>query len=441
MRYDIWKFTAIVLIAGLLGYQFDAFFVGLAVGAIGIIGWQMYRFDILLKWIYQPNTTVMPDTSGQFYLLHREMSRQKFKAAQRKRQINSLLRQFGRAMSALPDAYVLVDDFGKIGWANARALQLLGIRWPQDAGVRFTDLIRHSKVDNLLEQHSPELVGIDINPVTNSDQTINIKCVRYTNTMRMIVARDISRLVKVNEMHSDFVANVSHELKTPLTVLIGYIEILQDNDQLAPQLRKPMAQMQVQSTRMQLIVNDLLYLAQLEDMDNARPHTPVEMTALINTIVHVLQPLIDDKQQQLKLEVDHDLTIMGCHAELHSAFSNLLTNAITYTPEQGLIRVRWHSELRNGVDTAIFSVHDNGGGIAAEHLDRLTQRFYRVDNNRSRDSGGTGLGLAIVKHVLQRHNAELIINSTEGVGSEFICVIPINADMMLPSLSKTLDLD
>ena len=322
----------------------------------------------------------------------------------------------------LPDAIVLVNNEGKIEWANANAKSVLGIRWPEDAQLRFSDLIRYPEVDKILRPKEPQQEGVIVNSQLHSGQTINIKAVRYTNGLRMVIARDVSRLIKVNQMHSDFVANVSHELKTPLTVLRGYLEIMEGSNKLPDVFKKPLDQMNLQSVRMQLIVGDLLYLAKLEDTENQQSHDIIDVTHVVNTIVETIQPLIEEKQHKLELDIDYSMHIVGAQTEIHSAFSNLVTNAINYTPNNGLIRVHWK---KDDDGNAVFSVRDNGYGIAAHHIERLTQRFYRVDTDRSREGGGTGLGLAIVKHVLQRHDAVLEISSEEDIGSTFACQFPI----------------
>lgn len=424
MRYDIWKFIGVFFVAGLVGNALGIFLISLLIAALGIICWQIYRLNLLYRWVINPHKDPLAETSGQFYLLHREVSRRNLKANTRKRQLSLLLSQFRKAMGALPDAFVLIDDNDKIQWANTHSKDVLGIQWPSDAGLRFGNLIRYPEVSRLLKDRNPPSEGTEIHPITNKEQTINIKCVRYTDSMRIIVARDVSRLIKVNQMHKDFVANVSHELKTPLTVLKGYLEILLAGDDLPQELNKPMQQMSLQSARMHLIVNDLLYLAKLEDAENTQPHKLVDVSVLLDSILESIQPLIKEKQHTLELDIDNQLKLFGTTTELHSALSNLITNAIHYTSNGGSIRVRWYLSQHKENHQAIFSVEDNGPGIATLHLDRLTQRFYRVDSNRSRESGGTGLGLAIVKHVLQRHNAELQIKSVEGEGSEFMCVFP-----------------
>lgn len=424
MQQDIWKYISLLALAGVLGYSISHILIVMLFAAIAIIAWQVYRLHLLYQWVENHKRNPLPEVSGQLYSLYRSIHRTNVKNSKRKRKLSAYLTQFRKAVSALPDAIVLIDDTGKIEWANKNANNVLGIRWPEDSNMRFADLIRYPEVDALLRNTASKKKaasqGVVVNSMINSEQTISFKCVRYTNDLRMIIARDVSRLIKVNQMHSDFVANVSHELKTPLTVLKGYIEILRDNAELPVKFEKPLAQMNLQSIRMELIVSDLLYLAKLEDTANIKPHEKIDVTNVVNTIIEAVQPLIEEKHHTLELDIDQNLKLTGAPTELHSAFANLIANAINYTPKNGIILVRWHSDD----DNATFSVQDNGLGIAPHHVERLTQRFYRVDTDRSREGGGTGLGLAIVKHVLQRHGAELEIDSTEGEGSVFQCFFP-----------------
>lgn len=420
MQYDIWKFIGILCFVALIGYSIDNTLIMLLLACIGIIAWQIYRLNLLFKWIDSPRKNPLSETSGQFYLLHRSINRINASNSRRKRQLSSLLSQFRKAVGTLPDTIVLIDEHGKIEWANSNAKDLLDIRWPEDSGVGFSDLIRHPEVETHIRnaKHKTVKQGVIINSLTKRDQTLNLKCVRYTEELRMIIVRDVSRLIHINQMHTDFVANVSHELKTPLTVLRGYVEILQNSKDLPERFVKPLNQMNLQSVRMQFIVSDLLYLAKLEDSETVKKSEPVDVSIIINTIIEAVQPLLEDKRHKLKLDIDHSLMICGSQSELHSAFSNLITNAITYTPADGVIKIRWERTGGN----ATFSVKDNGQGIAPQHLPRLTERFYRVDDDRSRDGGGTGLGLAIVKHVLQRHGGEFEVDSKVGGGSEFKCI-------------------
>ncbi len=423
MQQDIWKFSLILIISAVVGFSLGKVTVSLLVAALGIIVWQIYRLKLLHDWIINPKKNPLPETSGQFYLLHREINRKNIKNANRKRQLSNYLTQFRKAASALPDAIVLIDDFGRIEWANKNASTVFDIHWPSDAQVRFGDLVRNPEVEKLLNQDDESRQGVEIRTQNDPEQIINIKIIRYTNLLRMVIARDVSRLMKVNQMQSDFVANVSHELKTPLTVLKGYLEIMQGSLKLPEQLHKPLEQMSTQTDRMNFIVNDLLYLAKLEDKENVADHELIDVTHIVNTIHETIEDKINEKNHKLELDIDYNILILGNQTELHAAFSNLIFNAINYTPKGGLIRIKWHTNELKG---ASFSVIDDGEGIAKTHLSRLTRRFYRVDTDRSREGGGTGLGLAIVKHVLQRHNASLKIDSTLGVGSEFTCIFPSN---------------
>ena len=388
--------------------------------AISLLIWQAYRLEQLYKWVRDPTNETSPETSGLLYLLHREINRRRTKSTIRKRQLTGYLSQFRKAASALPDALLLIDDAGKIEWANVNAFQLLGIEWPRDRGVRVIDLLREPEISDLLADASPPTHGIEVSLANRREQTLNIQCLRYTEVLRMVIARDVSRLVKVNKIHTDFIANVSHELKTPLTVLRGYLEIMAGRNDLPASLDKPLNQMKFQSDRMELLVADLIYLAKLEDQVDRHHYLAVNVSHIVSTIMQSIQALIETKQHKIKIELDPDVHIRGNQAELHSAFQNLISNAVNYTSQGGVIKIEW-VKYKTG---AAFSVNDNGVGIPANAIPNLTKRFFRVDEDRSRDSGGTGLGLAIVKHVLQRHDAKLEINSQLARGSEFRCVFP-----------------
>lgn len=422
MQRDLWKYAISLAGAALLGNALDATLLVMLAVAIGIIVWQLHRVNLIQKWLDNPSEHSMPEMGGLYYELHKKLTKRNAQYLKRTKQLSSYVTQFRKAVGALPDAIVLIDESGKIEWANVNADTLLGIRWPEDSNVRFSDLIRHAEVEEMLSSNASQDEAFEINSLTHKGQNINLKSVPYTKATRMIVARDVSQLIKVNQMHTDFVANVSHELKTPLTVLKGYVEILQNSKELPAKFVKPLDQMNLQSARMQLIVSDLLYLAKLEDKANKNPQRPVEVTHLVNAIVESVQPLLEEKRHKIEIDLEHTVRVIGTETELHSAFSNLIANAINYTEPNGTINVRWKPDI----DGAVFSVKDNGLGIPPHHLGRLTQRFYRVDTDRSREGGGTGLGLAIVKHVLQRHNGTLEIESQDGVGSTFSCHFPIS---------------
>lgn len=428
MRQDIWIFLLILFFAGLFGKAIGYPLVTMLVAAVGIIAWNSYRINQLCRWLDNPKNVSFPDTSGQFKGLYRLINKRKIKHKKRKRKLSNHLKQFRKAASALPDAIVLVDHFGKISWANANAADVFGIDWPNDKNVKFVDLISEPNIEKLFndlpknkskERNSER--EIEYNSKHKPEITISVRVTRYSKKQNMVIGRDISRLLKINQIQRDFVANVSHELKTPLTVLKGYLDIIHAKDNLPAELENVISQMQNQNERMELLVHDLLYLAKLENPQQQSPHKPVDITNMVNSVIETTEKKLSQKQLKLELDIDYDLKVLGNHYELHTAFSNLIYNAVNYTPQNGVINVSW----KKSGDGVNFSVRDNGEGISSKHIPRLTQRFYRIDNDRSRDGGGTGLGLAIVKHVLQHHNAKLQIKSTVGIGSEFTCIFPI----------------
>ena len=261
---------------------------------------------------------------------------------------------------------------------------------------------------------------LQISSPADANLTLSIRIVPYGNKQHLLVARDITKLQRLEKVRQDFVANVSHEMRTPLTVINGYLETLCDDRTAPPEMLNLYDQMHQQSARMQSIVNDLLLLAKLESNDTQATHRMMKLDGLFSILREEAESLSGDKHHKIDFDIDKDLMVRGSEAELHSVFSNLVSNAIRYTPDKGTVTVRWYRCGEEGC----FEVEDSGIGIARQHIDRLTERFYRVDVGRSRHSGGTGLGLAIVKHVLMRHQAKLKITSEEGVGSKFTCVFP-----------------
>lgn len=422
MRFELWKCALILIVAGLLGYLLGLALPALLITSLLLLIRQWYRVNRLYRWVRNPGGENFNPANGQFYLLHSYLNRRFSKERARNRQLSAHLSQFRKAASAIPDAIVLLEANGKIEWANVNASHLLGIEWPRDRGLRFTDLVRDPAVTKLLNRPGPAPQGIDIRLPARHNQTLSVKCVHYGDQLRMIVARDVSRLMKINQMHTDFVANVSHELRTPLTVLKGYLEILSEHPDVTTGLEMPIEQMSLQATRMENLVQDLIYLAKLEELPDRGDHQRVDVSNLVSGVIESIQPLIELKRHTIETDIDDRLMLLGNSAELHSALSNLLENAAKYTDESGKISIRWNEGTQS--QGGILCVSDNGIGIPSAAIPSLTKRFFRVDDDRSREGGGTGLGLAIVKHVLQRHNARLEIHSLPGKGSEFRCLFP-----------------
>jgi len=245
-----------------------------------------------------------------------------------------------------------------------------------------------------------------------------LRLIPYSNNYWMLLASDVSNNYRIEKMRKDFVANVSHELRTPITVISGYLETLKSLYKKDTLLKHPLASMEQQAKRMELIVNDLLTLSSLEaQTPNLAEYELINVPLMLTNIINEYQKAYNKKKHKYIIEIDHNLKIKGNENSLYSVFSNLINNAIRYTDVKGRIQIKWYQEKN-----IYFSVQDNGVGIAEQHLTHLTERFYRVNKDRSRNSGGSGLGLSIVKHILHRHQAELLIDSKVAQGSTFTCI-------------------
>jgi two-component system, OmpR family, phosphate regulon sensor histidine kinase PhoR len=337
----------------------------------------------------------------------------------RKRQLR-FTRRFREAANSVPDALVILDRLQRIEWANPAAAVLLDVHWPGDDGRPLTEILGQPQLAALIEDG-------DYNQPTNFAPLHNralMLALRITpfgerKRQRLVVARDTTKVYHLNMIRRDFVANASHELRTPLTVVAGFLENLADAPATPPAHRRPLELMRRQSERMRTIIEDLLTLSRLEMDEHPADVAPVDVAEELRLILNEAGAL-SGGAHRFALSIDPGLRLMGNAVELRSALSNLIYNAVKHTPPGTLVRVSWRQDLEGPV----FSVQDDGQGIAPEHIPRLTERFYRVDKARSRDSGGTGLGLAIVKHVLNRHDARLVIASEAGSGSTFTCRFP-----------------
>ncbi len=427
MKPDLIKTILIIVAAIALGWTLDmAAEFGLIAAIICNI-WLLFRAKRLHNWF--TNVKELPHAEqGVFYLLHRDIKAMREKHHAKKRELQHNLKRVREASAALPDAIVITDDNGEITWSNRLAAELLNIRQPRDNGHRVNNLLRHPSFTEAYAKHDDVPVNIDIEAPFNRNISLNLKVIDLAENMQMLVARDITRHVDVTRAQKDFVSNVSHELKTPLTVMRGYLEMIEDGQQCDPSIHKPIKDMLLQTKRMQSTIDDLLYLAKLESKQQNRGSDDIDVEFSQININHILEMIMDSalmlaeqNEQTITMEINNQMSINGNESELQIAFSNLLTNAIRYTPKGGEIHIKWHHRDK----TAVFSVTDSGIGIAPKHISRLTERFYRVDQGRSRAKGGTGLGLAIVKHVLERHKAELNISSSLGNGSCFECIFPL----------------
>jgi two-component system phosphate regulon sensor histidine kinase PhoR len=315
---------------------------------------------------------------------------------------------------------VILSTDDTIEWANPTSAQLLGLYYPRDGGIRMGNLIRSPEFAHYLSAGA-YAEPMELTSPADPEKTVALSIIPFGQAQKLLIARDITRLHRLEQMRRTFVANVSHELRTPLTVLAGYVETLRDMGELpATGLEKHIQTMHEQAARMQRLVDDLLTLSKLETAPPARRDETVDVPALLAGLKEQAEILSGEQRHVITLAATRGLHLTGTREELHSAFSNLINNAVRYTPAGGAIRLRWQQVG----EQAEFSVTDSGEGIAPEHLPHLTERFYRVDTARSRATGGTGLGLSIVKHVLLRHDATLDIESEVGRGSTFTCRFP-----------------
>jgi two-component system phosphate regulon sensor histidine kinase PhoR len=330
----------------------------------------------------------------------------------RARRLAAQLSDLRTAACALRDALVLLDPDGRLRWCNPASQRLLGVAWPRDRGLAVAERFGDGEAGMWLRAGQGD--ADDVASPADVAVRLELSLIPYSEHRRLLIARDISRVTKLEQVRRDFVANVSHELRTPLTVIHGYLELLDPED--VPALAPVLHEMRTQSQRMRQIVEDLLELSRLE-MQQRVPEERVEMAPLLESLQREAEALSHGKHRVVVEDEGH-VDLLGSPKDLHSAFSNLVSNAVRYTPEGGSITIRW----RRTPAGAEYSVTDTGYGIPADHISRLTERFYRVSSSRSRATGGTGLGLSIVKHVLNLHDARLRIESKAGEGSTFTCV-------------------
>ncbi|GAD64063.1 phosphate regulon sensor histidine kinase PhoR [Aquipseudomonas alcaligenes] len=406
---------------GLIGLITGQYAWALAIGLGAYLLWHLKQLLRLHAWLRERQPDDAPPEGyglwGEVFdsIYHLQRRDQRVRG-----RLQAVIDRVQESTAALRDAVIMLDSEGNLEWWNRAAEQLLGLKTPQDSGQAITNLVRHPRFKEYFEAGQYQ-EALEIPSPINDRQRLQLQITRYGNNEHLMFVRDVTRLHQLEQMRKDFVANVSHELRTPLTVISGYLETLQDNvEEVNPRWLRALQQMQQQGSRMQNLLNDLLLLAKLEATDYPSDNQPVAMDLLLLSIRNDAQALSGSRNHRISLEADHQVRLKGSEAELRSAFSNLVFNAVKYSPEESEIRIRWWADEQGGH----FSVADSGIGIEAKHLPRLTERFYRVDSSRASNTGGTGLGLAIVKHVLLRHRARLDITSVPGKGSTFTCHFP-----------------
>jgi len=417
---EVWILAAIALGSLALGALTDRYFIVAAIGFGLYIALQLQSLTGLYRWLSDRSKYELPEAEGLWGDTYNEIRKLVRTAEQREEALTGQVDRLQSVAAAMPDAVVILSRRGEIEWANSMARKLFNINFPGDVGMRLGNLIRDPEFIDYMQRRdfSEPLV---LNTADEPPQQISVQVIAYGQSQQLILGRDVTHLARLEQMRRNFIANVSHELRTPLTVLGGYVETLSQIPAIKPEdLGKHLQTMTEQTNRMQRLVDDLLTLSKLETSPPRRHDETVDIPDLVASLREVAEVLSGEASHRITVEADPNLSLYGSREELYSAFSNLVNNAIRYTPAGGPIRIQWR-EIPTG---ARFSVTDGGEGIAAEHIPHLTERFYRVDTARSRATGGTGLGLSIVKHVLTRHDARLDIESTPGRGSTFSCVFP-----------------
>lgn len=384
-----------------------------------VLGWHLFQLGRLIEWLRGPLDAPLPEGGGVWEIAFAGLYRRVRIRTGQQQVLSDALTRFTCAAQALPDGIIVLNRHRHIDWINATAERHFQMSAATDQGQALTNLIRQPEFVSYLEgERYDEPMIYRCGRVEGL--TLSLQVIPYGQDQSLLLSRDISHQERLETVRRDFIANVSHELRTPLTVINGFLETLSFTDDVSPDFNKrALTLMTEQATRMQRLIEDLLVLSRLEDMHNKIKEKTVNVADLLNDLLREAESLSAGRHR-IKLILSANDKLRGSEEELRSAFSNLISNAIRYTPDRGEIVINWEKHNEQG----LFFVQDSGIGIEKEHIPRLTERFYRVDSSRSRETGGTGLGLAIVKHIANRHEARLEITSEVGKGSRFSIWFP-----------------
>jgi len=410
--------VVIAAIAWAVAGSTAALFV-VTIGAAAIVAFHLVHLQKISDWANGPLDADVPEGRGEWSQLFAAIYRRTRVRSAYERDLRHVIERFQQAASAIPDGIVVLDAANRIDWANPRALAQLALDLRQDRGQPIVNLVRQPEFLRYVDA-GDYAASIVVPSGADPRRRLALQLVPFGADQKLLMARDVTELEAVARMRRDFIANVSHELKTPLTVISGFVETLRDLDVDERQRRRFLQMMDEQAKNMQRLVADLLTLSALESDQNPVHEERFAVEPMLRALL-VDARALSKGQHEIALDVGDAATLHGSRDELASAFGNLVSNAVRYTSAGGAITVRWRIDPDG---SGVFSVTDTGIGVAAEYLPRLTERFYRIDRSRSRATGGTGLGLAIVKHVLLRHQAELEIESERGKGSTFAVRLP-----------------
>lgn len=382
----------------------------------GLLVWHFLNLLRLSWWLWVDRSMTPPPGRGSWEPLLYGLHQMQLRNKKRRRELGNLIKRFRSGAESLPDAVVLTTEEGTIFWCNGLAQQVLGLRWPDDNGQNILNLLRYPEFTLYLKHRD---FSRPLNLVLNNGRHLEFRVMPYSENQRLMVARDTTQMHQLEGARRNFFANVSHELRTPLTVLQGYLEMMQEQTLEGAPREKALHTMREQTQRMESLVKQLLTLSRIEAAPALALNEKIDVPMMLRVIEREAQTLSHDRHT-LRFTVDDSLKVLGNEEQLRSAISNLVYNAVNHTPAGTTISVSWQRDPHG----ALFAIDDNGPGIAAEHIPRLTERFYRVDKARSRQTGGSGLGLAIVKHALNHHDSRLNIASKPGEGTQFSFLLP-----------------
>ena len=400
--------------------------MGLLIAALGCLFWQLRQLLSFERALRSGDFDDFRYGEGIWAQIFSRFRFEQERALRRKKSYRSLLREIRKSTNAMPDGAIIVDANNEMVTCNRAAKELAGLRRKKDRGQRIDNILRDPELTRLLQENDYTATINMVSPV-DLNCWLNCRVVPYGADQKLVLLRDVTDRVRLSKMRRDFVANASHELRSPLTVITGYLDSLAEDEELPPAWIQPVSQMQGQAHRMQMILADLLKLSRLEASGPASLDDTVDVAYLLDKSKSAFEG--HAHVARIRLDVRSSDLLHGNASEIETVIVNLLSNAIRHTPRDGDITLSWDA----GKKGADLIVSDTGEGIDAEFIPRLTERFFRVDKGRSRDDGGTGLGLAIVKHVLVRHGAELIVSSEPGRGSTFRCHFPADRRVEAPA--------
>lgn len=415
-----------LLMVALAGWLFGYTYELLTAYLVGVVLWNSFYQLKLSRWLWKSRTTQPPQAPGAWSDIYDGIYRTLRRSQARRRNLALILQRFREAAETIPDAGLVIESDGTLVWSNKLAQLYFGLQWPTDKGIRITNLIRHPRfIKYFAEKDFREAITLEA--AAGGKRDIELRIMPYAHEQLLVIARDVTRIRMLERMRKDFVANVSHELKTPLTVMQGYLELMAEPNALPPaRMTKAIADMTTQTQRMQLMVEQLLTLSRMEADYQETFTEQVAVGPMLHGLIGEINLMLNEQQVQLQVQIDNDLVVLGNADKLRAAVHNLLVNAVKYAGKGAVIHLTWRREA----EQAMFSVQDNGPGIGEEHLSRLTERFYRVAADRNIHTGGTGLGLSIVKHSLESHRSQLQVESTVGAGSCFSFRLP--RDLTIP---------